>query len=813
MSRLLTVKLRRDLRATWPRLALMVVAITVSLTAFSAVLYAWSVIDREAQRAYLSTEPASATLRLGKGVDGEAMKAIAAEARGMPGVVEATRRTQFTSEVQVDGRPRDIQLQLYAAAPDDPMRMAKFFPGRGQWPPATGEVYVGRDSLPLLDLAVGDTVTVATPDGSPARLRVADTVYDPSLSPAAQEQRARGYLSAAALGRPDVFDQLKLQVADPGGATPSRDRDRIAAVASDVADRLQREHGVTVAEIQVPEPYAHPHQGQTDALLTALLIGAGASLLLAAILVATMLNGLFTQQIPQIGIMKAIGGGAGRIGRLYLAMTLVVAAAATVLALAPGILISTAFAPAILGFLGIDATSLTAAWWTYAVVAGTGVALPVSLTLVPLVRASRTTVRAAIDHRGTGATPRVATSALARLGRLDRGLLMSIRNTVRRPARTLLAVGLLAGAGMMFVAGMSTRDATAAVGDDAAEQLTWDVEVQLAKPTPPDEVTGRLERLPAVTRVEGLQVTAGSLAEPGEFPLTNTYPDQGHGRLSVTAVPSDTTMQTPPTLLQGRWLRPGETGAVVLNQVTVASSDLDVEVGDTVELNLADRGAATSWRVVGIAEELGANSRAYVTDTGLGAAMAQPPRSNTLRITTDRHDQKTRASAADAAEAALTDAGIAVRSAESVGRQETSTRGHLGPVLAILLATALPMGLIGCIGLGSTMAANVLERTREFAVMHAIGARPEAVRRIVVTEGVIIAMASCLLATVPAVGLTVALNALLGNLFVNAALPFQFSFLAAAIWTALAVLGAILATQAAATSAAQLTVREALVVA
>jgi putative ABC transport system permease protein len=40
------------------------------------------------------------------------------------------------------------------------------------------------------------------------------------------------------------------------------------------------------------------------------------------------------------------------------------------------------------------------------------------------------------------------------------------------------------------------------------------------------------------------------------------------------------------------------------------------------------------------------------------------------------------------------------------------------------------MGLIGCIGLTSTMGANVLERTREFGVMHAIGARPKMVRRI-----------------------------------------------------------------------------------
>jgi len=120
------------------------------------------------------------------------------------------------------------------------------------------------------------------------------------------------------------------------------------------------------------------------------------------------------------------------------------------------------------------------------------------------------------------------------------------------------------------------------------------------------------------------------------------------------------------------------------------------------------------------------------------------------------------------------------------------------------------MGLIGCIELASTMSANVMERTREFGVMHAIGPRPKAVRRVVVAEGVIVALLSCLVAALPALGLTAALGALLGDLFFNAPLPFRISVPAIVIWTALVVLGAMLATEAAASRASRLTVREAL---
>jgi putative ABC transport system permease protein len=815
VSSLLTVKLRRDLRASWSRFLLMVIAIAISLTAFGGVLFAWAASGRETSRAYLGTEPASATILLDQAIDAEQMAAIAAEARGRPGVIEATGRTQFTGEVEVNGRSREIPLQVFVAAPDDPMRMAKFEVQQRSWPPSPGDVFIGRDALSLLDVAVGDIVTVETPSGERVRLRVADTVYDPSLSPAPQEQTGHGYVSAASLPGPGgqvLLDQLKIQVADPGQATPSRDRDTVVAVAGDVGAWLQREHRLAVREIQVPKPYAHPHQWQADALLLSLLAGGAAALLLSTILVANMLNNLFTQQIPQIGIMKAIGARSGRIGRLSLAMTLLVALAATLLALAPAILLGRVAVEQFLGFLGIEPASLAAPWWTYVVVLAVGLGLPPLMALMPLVKTSRTTVRAAIDHRGLGSKPSAATGVLAWLGRarrLDRGLLMALRNTIRRPARFLLSVGLLAGAGMVFIAGMSLSSGTEAIAEEQKEQRTWDVDVQLASPAAMDEVTTMVERVPDVSRVEALNVAQTGVAGPGKIPVTRTYPDQGHGRVSVTALPAGTTMLPPPKLLEGRWLNPGETGAVVLNQVTRKNTVPNVHAGDTVQLIVG--GKSTTWRVVGLAQEReGGGGGVYTTAEGFAAVMGQPQRVNQLRVATNSHDEQTRNAVADAVDKILTDAGVEVKSAASISRSEAISAGHLGPVILIVLGIALPLGVVGGIGLASTMSANILDRTREFGVMHAIGARPTAVRRIVVAEGVFLALTSCLVAVIPALALTAVLGAGLGNLFMSAPLPYRFSMLAVGIWTALVVLGAVLATEAAATRASRITVREAL---
>jgi putative ABC transport system permease protein len=436
------------------------------------------------------------------------------------------------------------------------------------------------------------------------------------------------------------------------------------------------------------------------------------------------------------------------------------------------------------------------------------------MALMPLVTTSRTTVRAAIDHHGAARSASMVSGVLTwltRLRRVDRGLLLALRNTTRRPARFVLVVGLLASAGSVFVAGLSLGAGVQAIADQQAQQSTWDVDVQLAKPAPVEQVTGIVKSVPRVRSVEGWRRVATGLAAIGALPVTRTYPDQGHGGVSVTAFPANTTTLTPPTLLEGRWLEPGETGAIVLNQIARDTALPDVHVGDSVQLLVG--GAATTWRVVGIAQEMGPHGGSggvYATAEGFASAMGEPQLVNQLRITTDQHDEQTRAAVADASQKALADAGFVVDSSASVSRREAVTTGHLAPVITIVLAIAIVMGVVGAIGLGSIMGANILDRTREFGVMHAVGARPERVRQIVTAEGLFLALASLLVAVLPTLVLTVVLGAGLGNLFMYAPLPFRISIAGVAIWTVLVVLGAILATEAAAARASRLTVREAL---
>jgi putative ABC transport system permease protein len=177
---------------------------------------------------------------------------------------------------------------------------------------------------------------------------------------------------------------------------------------------------------------------------------------------------------------------------------------------------------------------------------------------------------------------------------------------------------------------------------------------------------------------------------------------------------------------------------------------------------------------------------------------------------TDQHNPDARVAIGQAAVQALTEAGIKPQEPRSIDAVVASTEGHSVILVGVILLIASTIGIVGLIGLGSTMSTNVIERTREFGVMKAIGASGSIIRRLVVFEGIFIAAVSCVVAIIPAMALTWAMGAGLGNLFLSTPIPLEVSAPGIAIWILVVVFGAVLATLAPAAQASRLTVREAL---
>src|SRR6185436_18780931 len=95
--------------------------------------------------------------------------------------------------------------------------------------------------------------------------------------------------------------------------------------------------------------------------------------------------------------------------------------------------------------LNIDVASLSISWQVIGMVILAGIFVPLLIALVPLMEASRRTVREALDERGVAERPGyLATELFSWLGRVrgvDRKLMVAFRNLFRRQARLFLSVG------------------------------------------------------------------------------------------------------------------------------------------------------------------------------------------------------------------------------------------------------------------------------------------------------------------------------------------------------------------------------------
>ncbi len=789
-------KLFRDISGYHGRALALLIAVSVGIFSVSTMLGAFGIISREAPLNYARTNPAHATIE----VD-EVTPKVLASAQSFPGIAVAEPRGVIEARAMVGDEW--MRMLLFVVEDFGAIRLNTFTRDSGAWPPPTGSILIERQAVDFLRKGEGGSLTVRMPRGSTRAVPISGIVHDTTLAPAWQEQTGYGYISRdtlASLGEPPVLDELRILLE----GNP-QDTALIDAKAMELANALQA-HGVQIHSVKVPPPGRHPHQGLLESGLRNFVILSSLALVLAAILVAAVLAAVLARQVREIGVMKALGARSGQIAWMYGLLILVLGGLSLAVGLPLGIFAAGRLARVMADTMNFTVTSTSLPAWTYAIVVGAGLLLPLLISLTTIVHASRVTVREALGSVGV--------SASFGAGRLDRAVTnlrgvglpftLAVRNTFRRSGRLALALAMLAAGGGLFMTALNARDGWRAIAERIKTDRFYHADFRLIEPVSTERISGTLALVDGIRKFEIWGHSQAAFAQEDRIDVMRTYPDRGHGSFSLYGVPPQTEMIRFP-LIQGRWLADGDIDAVVLTQRTFGEIP-GAKIGDQIRLSVAGRPAA--WRLVGVVQEVGGGG-GYVSSAGFTKATGQAGTGGDIRLIASAATAEERAEVVRAAERALDEARIGLERSMPLDRQYAALLGHMEVPARMLIAASIVIVLVGGLGLASMMTVNVLERTREIGVMMAIGAAPATIVKIVIGEALVIGAASWILAVLISLPLTRVLGPAARAVH-GASLPFTVSITAGAIWLGLVLVIAIAASASTASHAARLVVREAL---
>ena len=226
-----------------------------------------------------------------------------------------------------------------------------------------------------------------------------------------------------------------------------------------------------------PPPFLQPWQdiSESSANLVknqrrALITGSWLLALLAVASLAVLVGGRMADQMRRVGLLKAVGGTPGLVAAVLLAQYVVVALVAAAAGLTLGSLTAPWFTSASAGLLG-SAGVHTAGLSTIAIVTAVALAVAVAATLIPAIRAARTSAVLALADAAR--PPRRNARLIAVSARLPVPLLLGLRVAARRPRRTILGIVSIAITVSGIVAVLSAHAGLAAGGSnpDRTERL------------------------------------------------------------------------------------------------------------------------------------------------------------------------------------------------------------------------------------------------------------------------------------------------------------------------------------------------------
>jgi putative ABC transport system permease protein len=777
-------KILRDLLVNRSRSLLVILAVAIGVAAFGLMITGRVVLEENLRDGYAGTQPAHTTLSLSP-FDMGLLKHVQA----LDYVLFADARRTDQARI-LSGADTWLSLQIDTLPDFNSASINKLTIEEGvPLPPPMHSILLERSLKNIMD--VGDTIEVQLLNGQMHMLSVCGFVNDLSHLPSEISFSGFGYISpdtADALGFDNNYNQLLVVFA---GTTTRSD---VEVETTKLVDDLEGAgYQVLGASVPVPDQYI---LGENMSSVLLILNALGLlTLILSAFLVTSVMSAIMSQQIPQIGILKSLGGRLHQTISLYFQEVLLFGVLALLLAIPMGLVGGYFLADGVATGMNFNVQRFSLPLLTLVLQALSALLAPLLASTVPIVSGSLITIREAISNYKPETGMRLGLLRL--LGEMPQLANLSVRNTFRRKGRLALTFAALLLSGTMFIAVIGIRQSMRAALSELQNDLNYDVGVDLGRPYSVRKLTRETLKLEGVRAVETWAVDQGRL-------VFNDH--HLSGSITLYGVPEGTQM-TRPGVIHGSWLSGSRRRGIFVNADFLDLSP-HLKVGSVITLKIAGR--EEQWTILGSGGR-GFTPVAYMFYDDLAEETGLDGLANRLVMQTTHTDPVFQSIVESGVLSRLDQINVEVLGSQTTTQLKATSAAQMDILIVLLLSMVVLIALVGGLGLAITMSLNVMERTREIGILRSLGAQNGVVRRVVVVEGLVIGLMSWGVSIPCSIPLAVWLGNSLGISLLARPLDYIFSVPAALMWLGIMTLISIVASLIPAQSAARLTIRDALV--